>query len=131
MVEKVVFVFLVLRVLKMTLFKEQKNIVFPVFLLFTEQKNPKRIDVLRLFFFPFSHFLFSNIVVASPVARNEGNNTNTFVLSFYFLFVFSRLDAKKSGGQKRKKKKKNLDFSHFSVLIFLELFYSRKTKKSA
>lgn len=24
------------------------------------------------------------IVAASPVARNEGNSTNTFVFSFYF-----------------------------------------------
>ena len=37
LVERVVFVFVVPRVLKMTLFREQQNIVFPVFLLFTEQ----------------------------------------------------------------------------------------------
>ena len=37
LVERVIFVFLVSRVLKMTLFREQQNLVFPVFLLFTEQ----------------------------------------------------------------------------------------------
>ena len=37
LVERVVFVFIVSRVLKMTLFREQQNVVFPVFLLFTEQ----------------------------------------------------------------------------------------------
>ena len=37
LVERVIFVFVVPRVLKMTLFREQQNVVFPVFLLFTKQ----------------------------------------------------------------------------------------------
>ena len=38
------------------------------------------------------------------------------------------MDAEKSGERERKQTKKILDFSRFIVLIFLELFYSRKTK---
>ena len=37
LVERVIFVFVVPRVLKMALFREQQNVVFPVFVLFIEQ----------------------------------------------------------------------------------------------
>ena len=38
LIDEAIFVFLVLHVLKMALFREQKNVDFPVFILFIEKK---------------------------------------------------------------------------------------------
>ena len=53
LIDEAIFVFLVLHVLKMALFREQKKVVFLFFLLFREQKKRhKRIVVLCVFLLP-------------------------------------------------------------------------------
>ena len=124
LVERVVFVFIVPRVLKMTLFREQQNVVFPVFFIVYRTKLNKKNHLFSVFFF------FLPVFISSPAQSRR--------LFFPFLSFDSRFVKFKSNGtiakrplkriQKTQGAKENPSLIRFPGKFIL-VWFPRKSKQ--
>ena len=102
-------------------FLDNKKMLFSPLFYYLQKKKTIREQLFSVFFFfPFLSF----------VIRMRFEFFLSCVISFFIfpVYIFPFGCWEKWGTRKKTKTKKIPDFSHFLVLIFLELFCSRKTK---
>ena len=85
----------------------------------------KEIIFFRIVCLFWNLFLFGMRLFFSSVIRMR---SEFFFYHVFLGFWFFRFGCWEKWGTRKKTNKKIPDFSRFTVLIFLELFYSRKTK---